>query len=236
MKVDRKLVVLGIISLVIICIVGIGFNYKRFSTPTTKVKKEVVNKPKIAKDVAVILETVKVKETTEKKTEDVSSTEKTEKKSENVVEKAETTPKTEPEPTPQPEIVYDGLTLDELATKLNRSLGSSLSGYGYKFASRSLELGVDPYLAVAIVLHETGCSWSCSALVQNKNNVGGMVGNGGYIAFASLDAGIDAFLNNLYKNYYAYGLTTPEQINKKYAASTAWASKINYYIGKIKAS
>lgn len=141
----------------------------------------------------------------------------------------------------EPIIVYDDMTLDELSEKLNRVLTSTLEGTGSHFATKSLELGVDPYLAVAIVLHETGCKWNCSSLVRYCNNVGGMKGapgcNGGsYKAFNTLEEGIDAFLENLANNYYAYGLTTPEAINKKYAASTSWASKINYYINYIKNS
>lgn len=136
--------------------------------------------------------------------------------------------------------VFDQLTMDELIAKLDRSLHSTLKGTGKKFATRSLELGLDPYLAVAIVLHETGCKWNCSTLVKKCNNVGGMKGspgcNGGsYRSFATLDEGIDAYLNNLYNNYVAKGLTTPEQINTKYAASKAWAAKIHYYMDQIKA-
>ena len=143
--------------------------------------------------------------------------------------------------TKQEEIVYDGLTRQELIDKLNRNLNSTLSGKGELFADHALELGLDPYLAVAIVLHETGCSWECSDLVKYCNNVGGQkgspsCGNGSYIAFATLDEGIIGFMDNLYNNFYALGLTTPEAINPKYAASTAWAGNINKYIEKIKAS
>ena len=60
-------------------------------------------------------------------------------------------------------IVYDNMTLDELAEKLNRSLNSTLSGQGYTFASYAVEQNIDPYLSVAIVLHETGCKWTCSS-------------------------------------------------------------------------
>lgn len=141
----------------------------------------------------------------------------------------------------QPEIVYDGLTLEELSDKLNRSLNSTISGYGNLFATRSIELGLDPYLAVAIVLHETGCSWGCSELVNQCYNVGGQKGapgcwGGSYRAFNSMEEGINAYLENLYYNYYAIGLTTPETINPKYAESTAWASRVNAYIEKIKAA
>ena len=41
-------------------------------------------------------------------------------------------------------------------------------------------------------------------------------------------------MRNLSKNYIKKGLTTPEQINRKYAASTSWASRVKYYINKIK--
>lgn len=134
-------------------------------------------------------------------------------------------------------IVYDGLTLDELAQKLDRSLTNELSGMGYEIASRAINLGIDPYLAVAIMLHETGCSWKCSTILKNKNNVGGMkASSGNYSSYPTLVEGIDAFMNNLYYNYYQKGLTTPEAMNKKYAESTAWSSKINNYIEKISAA
>lgn len=131
-------------------------------------------------------------------------------------------------------IVYDGMTLEELAQKLDRSLNSTLSGKGMTFASLAVNLGIDPYLSLAIVLEETGCSYNCSSAVNSKNNVGGMMGSGGLLSFESLDAGINAFMNNLKKNYYDQGLTTAETINKKYASSTAWSGKINNYIEKIK--
>lgn len=141
----------------------------------------------------------------------------------------------------EPEVVYDGLTLDELADKLERNLNSTISGYGMVFATKSLDLGLDPYLAVAIMLHETGCKWNCSYLMRECNNVGGMKGSpgcagGSYKKFDSLEEGIDAYLNNLYYNYYAKGYTTPEQIGVRYAESKAWPSKINYYINEIKNS
>jgi len=138
-------------------------------------------------------------------------------------------------------IVYDGLTLDELSNRIEKNLNSTISGYGYVFAKKSIELGLDPYLAVAIMLHETGCKWTCSALMQKCNNVGGMKGspgcNGGsYKQFNSLEEGIDEFLTMLYSRYYAKGYTTPEQIGPKYAEDPNWAIKVNKYINEIKNS
>lgn len=138
-----------------------------------------------------------------------------------------------------PVIVYEGMTLEELGSKLDFSLNSTLSGYGYSFAKYAIEYGVDPYLAVAISLLETGCTWNCSSLVRNCNNVGGMKGSGGcnggsYAVFPSLDAGIEAMISNLSRNYISQGLITPEQINTRYAESSTWAQKVNNYIYKIR--
>ena len=134
-----------------------------------------------------------------------------------------------------PEIVYDGMTLDELANKLERSMKNELSGKGYLYASYSLEKGVDPYLALAISLEETGCNWNCSNLVKSCNNVGGMIGNGcgGFSAWPTLDDGIRAFIDNISRNYVAYGLTTAETMNPKYAENPAWAANVNRYISRI---
>lgn len=136
-------------------------------------------------------------------------------------------------------IVYDGLTMEELAAKLDRYLADDLKGKGYLYASHALEIGIDPYLAVAISMHETGCRWGCSTLVKQCNNVGGQKGgpscNGGsYMAYPTLDDGIIGFMDNIYYNYYEYGLVTPEEMNPKYAADPAWAGYINRYIDQIR--
>lgn len=137
-------------------------------------------------------------------------------------------------------IVYDGLTMDQLAEKLNRSLKNELSGYGYLYASYSLENGVDPYIAVAISLHETGCNARCSNLMTSCNNVGGQkgsptCGSGSYKQFNTLEEGIKGYIDNLSRNYFGMGLNTPELMAKKYAQSTSWASRVNSYIDTIKA-
>lgn len=136
-------------------------------------------------------------------------------------------------------IVYDGMTMDELADKLNRSLKNELSGYGHLYASYSLEKGVDPYIAVAISLHETGCNGHCSTLMTECNNVGGQkgsptCGNYGYRGFATLEDGIKGYIDNLSNNYFGIGLNTPELMAKKYAGSTSWPEKVNYYVNLIK--
>lgn len=132
-----------------------------------------------------------------------------------------------------PVIVYNGMTMEELANKLNRSLKSDLSGYGMTYATNSIKYGVDPYLAVAISLLETGCNWGCSSLVTYNHNVGGMVGGSSYASFNTLDEGIEAMISNLSRNYIQQGLITPETIGKKYATSSTWAEKVKNYINQI---
>lgn len=138
------------------------------------------------------------------------------------------------------EIVYEDMTFNELSSQLNKSLSSTLTNKGEIFAKRALEYEVDPYLALAIVLHETGCKWGCSSLVINCNNVGGVKGSpscggGSYRYYSSLDEGITAFIRNLKYNYYDYGLNTAYKMQRKYTGgSTTWASKVENYIAEIK--
>lgn len=134
--------------------------------------------------------------------------------------------------------VYDGMTIEELTEKLNNILSSDLSGTGEYYAKYSIELGVDPYLAVAISMHETGCTWGCSYLARVCNNVGGQKGTGcgEYQAFETREDGIYGFISNIKRNYVDYGLLTADQMNPKYAEDPLWASKVNKYIEKIKNS
>lgn len=137
-------------------------------------------------------------------------------------------------------IVYEDMTLEELTKMLNKSLNSTISNKGKLIASYSLKVGVDPVLATAIILQETGCKWDCSYLVKACNNVGGVKGrpgcNGSYMRYSSLDEGIKFFIDNLYNNYYKYGLDTAVKMNSKYAESTSWSTNVNNYIKQIKAT
>lgn len=138
--------------------------------------------------------------------------------------------------------VYEGMTLEELAIKLDRNLGNDIvAGKGALIASECVNKGVDPYVAVAILLHETGCKYSCSKLARTCNNFGGQKGapscNGGsYKAYNSIDEGLVGFIDNLYRNYYSRGLNTVESIGPKYAESNTWVSKINSYVSQIRAN
>ena len=138
--------------------------------------------------------------------------------------------------------VFDGLTLEELGAKIDRNLGDGyIAGKGELIAGYCIEKGVDPYVATAIILHETGCRSKCSNLVVKCNNVGGHKGSpgcggGSYKKFDTLDEGIYGVINNLSKNYYSKGLNTVELIAPKYAEGNTWAGKINWYVDLIKNS
>lgn len=138
--------------------------------------------------------------------------------------------------------VYEGMTIEELSDKLNRVLGTSyLQGKGSLIATKCIELGVDPYITTAIILHETGCRHKCSNLTVQCNNVGGQkgspkCGNGSYKYYATLDDGIVGHIENLFYRYYSRGRNTVETIGPVYAQSNTWVSKINWYVNLIRAS
>ena len=140
------------------------------------------------------------------------------------------------------EVLYDNLSEEQLLLKLEKNLKNELIGTSVNFVDYYKKTGLDPYLSVAIVLHETGCIWNCSKLVRECYNFGGMKGGDNkykdtnYSCYSSKEEGINAYLDMLYNNYYSKGLTTPELINPKYAASLEWSVKINNYINKIKNS
>lgn len=132
---------------------------------------------------------------------------------------------------------YNNESVETIYNKINRYLNSNLKNKGEFITKYSIEVGVDPYLAASVILHETGCEWNCSYLSRECNNFGGNKGkpscNGGsYRKFENAEEGLTYAINNL-SNYYKKGLTTPEQINKKYATSTAWAGKVKNYMNKL---
>ena len=138
--------------------------------------------------------------------------------------------------------VYEGMTLQELGEKLNRNLGNDiLAGKGEFIASECLNRGVDPYIVVAIISQETGCAGSngCSNLARNCNNFGGQKGspscNGGaFKQFDSIDEGLVGMIDNLSRNYFEKGLTTPETIGPKYCEGNEWAGKVSWFVEKIR--
>jgi len=138
--------------------------------------------------------------------------------------------------------VYEGLTLEELSDKLNRNLGSDIvAGKGELIATECINKGVDPYITVAIILHETGCGTKCSNLARYCYNFGGQKGkpscNGGaFRQFDTIDEGLVGMIDNLSRNYFALGLNTPETIGPKYCEGNEWAGHISWFVNKIRNS
>lgn len=86
--------------------------------------------------------------------------------------------------------------------------------------------GVDPELAVAIARLETG-HFTSEAFLKG-NNVGGLSENEIPLSFETIEEGVDRFISNLARNYFAKGLTTPEEISGKYCPGNAgsWAEQV----------
>lgn len=133
-------------------------------------------------------------------------------------------------------VIYDGMSSFEATNHFESKMNGYLDGYGAYFFNKAYNLGVDPYMSLAIMMHETGCKWTCSYIARNCNNFGGMKGRGcgSYQRFNSKEEGIDAFLSNLKYNYIDKGLTTPESINTKYAENKAWHITIKRYMEELK--
>ena len=86
--------------------------------------------------------------------------------------------------------------------------------------------GVDPELAVAIARLEMG-HFTSEAFLKG-NNVGGLSENEIPLSFETIEEGVDRFISNLARNYFAKGLTTPEEISGKYCPGNAgsWAEQV----------
>lgn len=100
-------------------------------------------------------------------------------------------------------------------------LKGRLSGKESQFAKYGQKYGVDPALAMAIAMWETGNG--TSKMLRDKKNVGGMYDsrNETFFRFDSIEQGIESMIRNLYKNYTSQGLKTIAAIQKKYAPSGA---------------
>ena len=153
MKTELKIIAfITVISTFIIGLIVSTKNNTNSGIETNKNSNEVLLSNNILlKDTTNLNTEVEAKEeTTQVVVEEVAPEEEAEESTNQVDENIE-------EQTVEPVIVYDGLTKEELVDKLNRNLNSTLSGTGEIFANYAIEYGIDPYLAVAIVLHETGC-------------------------------------------------------------------------------
>lgn len=127
---------------------------------------------------------------------------------------------------------FEGKSLSEVGSTLNKTFKGALKDQGEYFAYLAMDKGMDPYLLAAISIHETGNGTSNAAV--NKHNFGGVMCSGKLCVYESFSVGLSKYVDVVYRNYFSKGLTTPEAMAKKYAASTSWASKVTNWYNTIK--
>lgn len=104
---------------------------------------------------------------------------------------------------------------DKVIKSIENNLQGAFKGKAPFIYQKSKEYNVNPMLVAAIARHETG-NGSSKAVVE-LNNPGGLMGSNGLIRYKSLDSGIESMIKNLKVLYIDMGLTSIEQIQKKYA-------------------
>lgn len=127
--------------------------------------------------------------------------------------------------------------------KLEAVFDGALKGLGRLFVKYSIAYQVNPALAAAIAMHETG-NGSSKAANSQKNLFGYMTNGGSTLAsFDSYEDSIKSGIRNLSLNYLYQGLNTVSKIQKKYAPTGAandpnglnnsWVSGVTYYYQRI---
>lgn len=107
---------------------------------------------------------------------------------------------------------------------LNTFLKGVMSGKGEKFIEAQEKHGINASFLVGIANLESGNGISDYAI--KRNNIAGMRNNNGYMYFESVDKCIDKMAENLRKKYIDDGLTTINQIGKRYAENPEWANLV----------
>lgn len=137
-----------------------------------------------------------------------------------------------------PQVPQPKRELDVVKTKfvghpkfLDMFLSGVLEGKGEQFCKAQEKYGINATFLVGIANHESGLGKSDFA--RTRNNIAGMRGSNGYLRFKSVDECIDKMAANLKEKYIDCGLTTIEQINKKYAESNEWSSAVIRHMNPI---
>lgn len=110
--------------------------------------------------------------------------------------------------------------------KVDSTLNSCNMDYtSCKIKETAMLYGIDWKLSIAIARHE--CGYQDGKYISNaykeKNNVGGMMyydsstKTSRLMKFETIDAGIEAYISNLKRNYFDLGLDTIAKIQPKYA-------------------
>lgn len=97
---------------------------------------------------------------------------------------------------------------------ITKNLGGAFLFKAKYIYETSKKNNVNPMLVAAIMKHETGNG--TSKAVKELNNPGGLMGNNGLMRFNTLEDGINKMIVILKEYYIDQGLTTIEQIQRKY--------------------
>lgn len=108
---------------------------------------------------------------------------------------------------------------------------SPMIEFADSFVKACITYNIDCYLLPSIAGHESGFGRMVAAGTNNAFGWGG-----GYIPFKNWGEGIATVAAGLRSNYITQGPITPEMIGPRYAASTTWSAKINYYMSRFSAA
>lgn len=100
------------------------------------------------------------------------------------------------------------------AEQLNKVLKGKLAGTGEIFLKYANMYKINPAIAAAIAMHESG---GTSNLAKTKNNFFGMRNKNGWMSFSSVDEGIRRGISNISRNYVNKGKNSLQKMVKDYA-------------------
>lgn len=119
-----------------------------------------------------------------------------------------------PANTPKPVEAEKKYDKTKVINAISNNLGGVFIGQAEYIYTTSRQYNVNPMLVAAIARQETGNGTSVA--VKQLNNPGGLMGNNGLMRFATLQDGVLKMVQVLKNLYIDQGLTSIEQIQKKY--------------------
>lgn len=114
--------------------------------------------------------------------------------------------------------------------------GSPLQGYAQNIVDAADKYYLDYKILPAIAMQESG---ECRNIIAGSYNCWGWGIYGKHVTyFPDYPTAIDTVSRGLAKNYVSQGLTTPEQIMKRYnptsnANGGSWAEGVNYFLNEL---
>lgn len=118
----------------------------------------------------------------------------------------------------------------EIVRKFYKKYNPELAPYAKFTVDTADRYEIDFRLVPAIGMHESNL---CKKAPENSYNCWGHgIYGSQIIRFSDYPQAIEAVSKNLAKNYIAIGLTTPEEIMKKYTprSNGSWAKGVNFFV------